>query len=146
MTVQSVANYLGLADSEVEDNANLPAAEIAENLGIADSEAALIAALGVTPPNSPTAVVATVTGISTVSIAFTPPTDNGGAAIEGYDIAVAPSTKPITWDLSDTTSPIVVTCAGGFTAATSHVFTVAARNSAGAGSVSAPSAAVTPNP
>jgi hypothetical protein len=141
MTVQSVANYLGLADSEVDANKDVNLEEIAENLGISDIEAARIAALGtpVSAPGAPTGVVATVVSPTQVSVAFTPPVNDGGATITGYAAAGSSNNGLGT----GTESPIIIDHA--FASGVSVIFQVVAINAVGTGTPGL-AAAVTPNP
>ncbi len=89
-----------------------------------------------TVPGAPTIGTASAgDGASTVS--FTPPVDDGGAAIDFYEAASTPG-------------GITATCAGspckvtGLTNGTSYSFTVRAHNSEGYSTASAPSNSVTP--
>jgi len=93
---------------------------------------------GTTPgaPTAPTIGTVTATGPGQVTVAFTAPASNGGAAITGYTVTSSPG--GIT--ASGTASPIVVS---GLTGGTSYTFTVTARNSVGVSSPSAASSAVT---
>lgn len=75
-------------------------------------------------PDTPTNVLVTETGNSQVSIAFTPPVNNGGSVITGYTVTASPG--GIT--AIGLSSPIVVT---GLTAGTSYTFTVVATNAIG---------------
>lgn len=83
-------------------------------------------------PGAPTVGVATKTGSTTATVAFTAPASNGGAAIIGYIATSSPGGVIA----SGTTSPITFT---GLTPATHYTFTVKAVNSVGAGPSSAAS-------
>ncbi|MEF2968988.1 S-layer homology domain-containing protein [Paenibacillus sp. M1] len=108
----------------------------ATNLG-SDSEASLpVSATPVTVPGVP-ADVRAVAGNGKATITFTPPTDNGGSPITGYEVTALPGGMTVT----GTGSPITVT---GLTNGTSYTFTVRAINGVGGSEVSAESAAVTP--
>ncbi len=87
-----------------------------------------------TVPGAPTGVVATP-GNAQVSVAFVPPTDNGGSAITGYTATCAWQSQ------SGSSSPLVVT---GLTNGTPVTCTVIATNAIGDSLPSAPSASVTP--
>lgn len=91
-------------------------------------------------PAAPTAITASA-GDASATVAFAPPSDNGGAAITLYTVtsSPAPSTGPTTW--TGTTSPILIT---GLTNGRTYTFTVTATNSAGTSPASTPSNAVTP--
>jgi hypothetical protein len=86
----------------------------------------------VVAPGPPTAVVATI-GNSSVSLAFTPPSSNGGAAITSYTANCIGG--GVTAIGSGAASPITVS---GLTNGTEYSCAVAASNSAGLGSASAP--------
>jgi hypothetical protein len=143
MTAAAVAQRLGLSEAAVAAFSGT-GAEFAQFFGKSTSEGEAAVADLATPPGAPTAVVATVTGVTGVSIAFSPPANTGGAPIEGYDITSTPADAALSYDVDDATSPIAVT--GPFVQGTAYTFRLKARNSAGAGTNSSASAAVTPNP
>ena len=87
-------------------------------------------------PGAPTIGTATA-GNGQASVAFTPPADDGGAAITRYTVTASPGGRTA----SGAASPITVT---GLTSGTSYTFTVTATNSVGTGPASAASNAVTP--
>lgn len=87
-------------------------------------------------PGAPTGVVATPLN-GAARVAFVPPADTGGAALTGFRVTSSPG--GITAE--GTSSPILVT---GLTNGVAYTFTVEAENSAGYGTPSAASAAVTP--
>ena len=82
-------------------------------------------------PGAPTNVVGTA-GNTQVSVAFTAPASNGGAAITSYTITSNPGAIVAT----GAASPIIVT---GLTNGTPYTFTVTATNSVGTGPASAAS-------
>jgi hypothetical protein len=90
---------------------------------------------GLNAPDSPTGVSGT-SGDSSVSVAFTAPTDVGGSAITGYR---AQSNTGV--GASGTSSPINVT---GLSNGTSYTFNVWAINAFGYSSPSSPSASLSP--
>lgn len=90
----------------------------------------------VTVPGAPTAVSATPFNAK-ARVAFTPPTNNGGAAISSYTVTSSPGGFTAT----GTGSPIMVE---GLTNGTAYTFTVKATNLAGDSAASTASAAVTP--
>ena len=87
-----------------------------------------------TVPGAPTGVVA-ARGNAQVSVAFVPPTSNGGSAITGYTATCGSQSQ------SGPDSPLVVT---GLTNGTPVTCTVIATNAIGNSTPSAPSASVTP--
>lgn len=87
-------------------------------------------------PGAPTSVSA-VAGDTNAIITFTPPADNGGAAIIDYTVTSIPGGITAT----GLASPITIT---GLTNGVSYRFTVTARNSVGPSAQSSPSNAVTP--
>jgi uncharacterized protein (TIGR02145 family) len=89
-----------------------------------------------TVPGAPTSPVATL-GNAQASVAFTPPTSNGGSAITGYTVTSTPGGYTAT----GASSPIIVT---GLTNETSYTFTVIAINAVGNSVASVASGAVTP--
>jgi len=89
-----------------------------------------------TVPGAPLNVSA-VAGDRSAVVSFNPPVDNGGSSIVSYIVTSNPG-GVVT---SGSSSPITVT---GLTNGVSYTFTVKAVNSAGTGTDSAPSAAVTP--
>lgn len=97
-----------------------------------------------TVPGAPSGVRVTKVYTSTptssaISLAWTPPSTNGGSAITGYTVRISPggqtkaaAATALTWS--------------GLAPGVSYRFTVLARNTAGSSTWSAPSAAVTPPP
>jgi hypothetical protein len=101
--------------------------------GVAASTSEITAA---TTPGAPTAVSATVTGQTTVTVSFTAPVSNGGSAITTYTVVSSPGGITVT----GSSSPISVT---GLTSSTTYAFTVTASNTAGISIASAASPSVT---
>ncbi len=92
-----------------------------------------------TVPGVPTAVLASL-GNAEVSIRWTAPTDNGGAAITGYTVTtVEDHSKTCTAVAPATTCTVT-----GLTNGTAYIFTVTATNDVGTGQASDASDAVTP--
>jgi HYR domain/Fibronectin type III domain len=87
-------------------------------------------------PGAPTGVSATA-GNAQATVSFSPPASDGGATITSYRVTASPGGANATGG----SSPITVT---GLTNGTSYTFTVTATNSAGTGTASSPSNAVTP--
>ncbi|HVU61564.1 MAG TPA: fibronectin type III domain-containing protein [Mycobacteriales bacterium] len=96
-------------------------------------------------PGAPTGVHAT-RGNAQSTVSWTAPADNGGAAIEGYDVQYSSDNGAHWTSASSTfhTSTATTQTVTGLTNGTSYVFRVAAINSAGTGMYSPASAAVTP--
>ncbi len=88
-----------------------------------------------TAPGAPAAPTATA-GQGQASIAFSPPSNDGGESITGYTVTASPGGATA----SGTTSPITVT---GLTPGDSYAFTVQATNSVNTGDASPPSNQVT---
>lgn len=87
-------------------------------------------------PGAP-AVTAATAGDGRATVSFTAPAYTGGADVTAYTVTSTPGG----FTAQGAASPITVT---GLTNGTAYTFTVTATNSAGAGTCSAPSAAVTP--
>ncbi|WP_348730791.1 Ig-like domain-containing protein [Rheinheimera texasensis] len=94
-------------------------------------------AVNAVAPGAPVIGTATVAGATSVSLTFTAPASNGGAAITGYTINSSPASTPV----NVAGSPATIT---GLTTGQSYTFTVTAMNSAGTGGASAASNAVVP--
>jgi predicted RNA-binding protein with TRAM domain len=97
---------------------------------------AVIPGFVVVAPNAPTGVTAAPEN-GAVTVSFTPPVVNGGAAITSYTVTVQPGGMTA----SGSSSPILVT---GLTNGVAYTFIVTATNSAGTGRASAPPASATP--
>ena len=89
-----------------------------------------------TAPGAPTIGTATKTGTSTATVAFLPPSSDGGVSITSYTATSSPSGITAT----GTSSPITLT---GLTSATAYTFTVTATNSIGTSSPSQASNSIT---
>lgn len=92
-----------------------------------------------TVPGAPTSVTATSTGATTANVSFTAPTSDGGATITSYTATSSPG--GITGTISPAGSGTIAMT--GLTAGTSYTFTLTATNSAGTGSASSASNAIT---
>ena len=85
-------------------------------------------------------------GNSQVSVSWTAPASNGGAAITDYVVQYSTSASSGFVTFSDGTSTATTATVTGLTNGTSYYFKVAAINSVGTGNYSAASATVTPAP
>lgn len=93
-------------------------------------------AIGQTRPNPPTIGTATATGVTTISVAFIPPVQNGGSTITSYTVTSSGGQTA-----TGSSSPIVVS---GLTTGTSYTFTVTATNALGTSASSGTSNSVQP--
>ncbi len=95
-----------------------------------------------TVPGAPTIGTATA-GNASATVAFTPPSGNGGSAVTGYTVTATDLTTPANGGQTATgsSSPIVVS---GLVDGDSYDFTVTATNAVGTGSASAPSNTIVP--
>ena len=91
-----------------------------------------------TTPNAPTSIVATSTGSTTASVAFTAPTDDGGSPITGYTVVSNPGRR--TASVSQAGSGTISIT--GLTPGTAYTFRVVAINAIGESNPSSPSNAV----
>lgn len=142
MTAAAVAQRLGLSEAAVAAFSGT-GAEFAQFFGKSLKEGEAAVADLATPPAAPTAVVATVTNPTTVSLAFTAGA-NGGSPITGYTAISAPAVTLTAVAPTDVTSPVVFT--GAFAAGVAYTFQLRATNAVGQSPLSSSSAAVTPNP
>ena len=89
-------------------------------------------------PAAPTIGTPTIASATSILVAFTAPTSNGGTAITGYTATSSPGGFTGT----GASSPITVS---GLTAGTAYTFTVIATNAHGNSLASSASASITPN-
>ena len=89
-----------------------------------------------TAPGAPTGVTASA-GNGQATVSWSAPASNGGAEITGYTVTASPGGATCTTTATSCTVP-------GLTNGTDYTFTVKATNSAGEGTASSPSSAVTP--
>ena len=94
---------------------------------------------GTSVPGAPTIGLATATGATTATVAFTAPASDGGSTITTYTATSSPGN--ITGTLSQAGSGTITVT--GLTASTSYTFTVTATNSVGTSSASAASNSIT---
>lgn len=99
----------------------------------------------VSTPGAPTSVSGTRANAS-VALSWTAPTSDGGAAISGYKVEYS-SNSGSTWTsaTNNTGSTSTSYTATGLTNGTAYIFRVSAINSAGTGTASSNSSAVTPS-
>ena len=83
----------------------------------------MIGGAGASVPDAPTSVSASATGVSSLSVSFSAPANNGGSPITGYTVFVNGG-SPVT----GASSPISIT---GLTASTSYTITMYATNAVG---------------
>jgi hypothetical protein len=94
-------------------------------------------------PGAPTGVTA-VAGVQSVSLSWTAPVSNGGAAISAYRIDVSTNNgSTYTTQVMNTGSTSTTASISSLTGGTAYVFRVAAINSLGVGAYSDPSTSVT---
>ena len=97
-----------------------------------------------TTPAAPAAPTGTA-GNTTVTLTWTAPTDDGGAQISGYTVQSSTNGTTYSNQAGCTNLAVVFTCvATGLASGTAVTFKVAAVNTAGTGSYSLASAAITP--
>lgn len=95
---------------------------------------------GPTAPSAPTIGAATLLSATSVSLTFTAPASDGGAAITGYTATSSPGS--ITGTLAGATAGTITIT--GLTTGVAYTFTVTATNSIGTSAASAASNSVTP--
>jgi hypothetical protein len=142
MSILGVANYLGKAESEVNDFKDVDPLVTANALALSESEALLIAAEGtpVTVPTIPGVPVVTLVGDNVV-ITFTNSANDGGAHIEAYYAYSTPENHVGTALASPITIP-----KSKFGINTGYTFKVEAENAVGFSGLTAASNSVIPNP
>jgi hypothetical protein len=99
--------------------------------------------IAVTAPGAPTSITGT-SGDAQVSLSWTAPSSNGGAAVTDYVVQYSTSASSGFETFSDGTSISTTAIVTGLTNGTSYYFKVAATNSVGTGDYSVASATVTP--
>jgi hypothetical protein len=114
-----------IAADQAGNGSFLPASQVSRSFPV-----------GAVAPDAPAIGLATA-GATQATVAFTPPSFDGGATITLYTVTANPGGATAT----GTSSPITVM---KLTNGTSYTFTVKATSSAGIGAASAPSNAVTP--
>jgi hypothetical protein len=105
------------------------------------ASAAVTPRAATTAPGAPTGVSGSA-GNASVALSWSAPADDGGAAITGYRIT--PYVGPTAQTPINTGSTATSANVAGLTVGTAYTFTVAATNSAGTGTASAPTIAITP--
>ncbi|QHB73091.1 IPT/TIG domain-containing protein [Stenotrophomonas sp. 364] len=115
------------------------AAEITDSSSAAFTAASspLTLAISASVPSAPSIGTATFSGTGAVTVTFSAPVSDGGAAITQYTVTAHPGGAYVT----GSGSPLTVT---GLTAGTGYTFTVTATNAAGTSVGSAPSNTATP--
>jgi len=115
------------------------AAEITDSSSAAftATSSALTLAISASVPGAPSIGTATLSGTGAVTVTFSAPPSDGGAAITQYTVTANPGGATVT----GSGSPLTVT---GLTAGTGYTFTVTATNAAGTSVGSAPSNTATP--
>ena len=96
-----------------------------------------------TAPDAPTGLTATADGQTEIDLSWTAPSDDGGAAINGYKIEVSTGGSSWTNLVADTGSTTTSYSHTGLTAGTTRHYRVSAINSAGTGPASSSDAATT---
>ena len=96
-----------------------------------------------TAPDAPTGLTATADGQTEIDLSWTAPSDDGGAAINGYKIEVSTGGSSWTNLVADTGSTTTSYSHTGLTAGTTRHYRVSAINSAGTGPASSSDSATT---
>jgi hypothetical protein len=102
---------------------------------------ALVQVRGALDPPTAVSVTNTLTP-GYVSVAFTPPVDDGGSPVTRYTVTSYPAPAINRFPTTGTSSPILM---GGLRTGTTYTFTVHANNAAGSGAESVPAAFFPPS-
>lgn len=98
--------------------------------------------IAINPPGAPTALAATAGSSGTVDLTWTAPASDGGATITDYRVQYRTTAGPGSWTtFTDAVSTATTASVTGLTNDTSYDFQVAAINSEGVGTYSAPDSA-----
>ena len=105
----------------------------AVNAAGSGTAAAIVSSIAADTPNAPTGLSATASDAQ-VSIAFTPPSNNGGSTITNYEYSTDGGTSWAAFNPTNASSPVVIT---GLTNGTTYALGLRAVNAAGSGTASA---------
>ena len=105
----------------------------AVNAAGSGTAAAIVSSIAADTPNAPLALSATA-GDAQVSVAFTPPSNNGGSTITNYEYSTDGGTSWSVFNPTNASSPAVIT---GLTNGTTYALGLRAVNAAGSGTASA---------
>jgi len=131
--------------SSLSKGASYTCRATAENAAGSSSPSIASSAISVptTVPGAPTSPAATPASTSALSVAFTPPADDGGGSITAYRATCTSSTGGATGSAVGATSPIVV---AGLSAGATYACSVVAVNAVGISAVATTGAVVLPAP
>jgi hypothetical protein len=110
------------------------------SVGTSQPSAASSPVIPLGPPVAPT-INSVTSGVASVSVDFSPPSDNGGSAVTGYTASCTSSDTGVNGTVSGASTPIVV---APLTNGSSYTCTVTATNAIGTGVPSDPSDTVVP--
>jgi Bacterial Ig-like domain/Fibronectin type III domain len=96
-----------------------------------------------TAPGAP-AITSATAGNASVTLRWTPPASDGGAAIVGYSVRAYTAASPTTAVRTVVVGPVTTTAVTGLTNGTAYTFDIRAINDVGTSGPSARSASVTP--
>ena len=114
-----------------------------DSLGRTSTPGSVTATAVQNAPNAPTNVAGVSDTAGASAISWTAPTNNGGSAITGYSVQVAPAIG--SWSSTNCTNVLTNPCTvTGLSDGTTYVFRVDATNAIGTSSWSASSGSVTP--